>query len=150
FTLPSPYLSIALAVLLIAPHIWWLITTGFMPFHYVAGETGHSTLFSLGQAARVLIGAALALSAVLWLVLRPGSFSLTPIKQDPPIAMLASLAVLPFTLTLIAATPIGLVLSDNTAGATFAFVPLLLLQLTEQQDWRPVSRLAIRIATACA
>lgn len=150
FRSPSPYISLALTALLIAPHLWWLITTGFLPLHYVAGETGHSATFALVQVAHVILQTALALSVVLWLVLRRGHFAIAPLVTDPAVAMLAILAVLPFALTLFAATTVGLILSDNTAGATFAFAPLLLLQLVGQRDWRPMSRLALRLLAVCA
>jgi 4-amino-4-deoxy-L-arabinose transferase-like glycosyltransferase len=146
----SPYLSMGVAALLAAPHVYWLVQTNFLPFHYFAGETGHSIGHSLRQALSVTATSVLFLGLAVALMFVFGRPRVAGRSSDPKLRLLAILALAPFVLTIAASFAFGLALSHNTAGATFALVPLLLVELASESDWRRLLRITSRAAAAVA
>jgi 4-amino-4-deoxy-L-arabinose transferase-like glycosyltransferase len=147
FASPWPYLSVAVAGLIFAPHVVWLFQTGFLPFHYFGGESGHGVGFSIGTAAKLLGGDIALTGLVIALVLMAARTSapglparLRERARDPRFRLLAILALAPFLLTLVAGLLFRLKLSTNWTIGIFPLVPLLLIELADPPDRR---RLAI-------
>jgi Dolichyl-phosphate-mannose-protein mannosyltransferase len=72
---PGPYIAFALALLIMAPHLVWLVRNDFLPFAYASARAApsrglldhllHPLVFALGQLAFVLPALAIA-AAVVW------------------------------------------------------------------------------------
>jgi 4-amino-4-deoxy-L-arabinose transferase-like glycosyltransferase len=149
FASAAPYLAIGVAALLIAPHIWWLVTTGFQPFHYLDSETHHTLGFSVQNALRFLLGAALfhLVIAIIVLLAKPMPWrrwvaAIRERSRDPRFRFLAVLCLAPCLLTAIAGPLIRLKLSTNMTIGIFCLVPLLLIEIAAITDWRRAIRLA--------
>lgn len=72
FTSASPWISIAAGLLALAPHIYWLATTGAAPFGYaMAAHAGVDLPTSLWDSASFVMGlaAAMSLSAITWVMI---------------------------------------------------------------------------------
>src|SRR2546429_1255131 len=71
----GPYIALALAVLIMAPHLVWLVRNDFLPFAYASARAApsrgildhvlHPLVFALGQLAFLLPALAIA-AAVIW------------------------------------------------------------------------------------
>jgi len=72
---PGPYVALALALLIMAPHLLWLVRTDFLPFAYASARAApsrglldhvvHPVAFALGQLA-FLLPALIIAAAVVW------------------------------------------------------------------------------------
>src|SRR5499433_1895383 len=72
---PGPYVAVALALLIMAPHLVWLVRNDFLPFAYASARAApsrgvldhllHPLVFALGQLAFLLPALAIA-AAVVW------------------------------------------------------------------------------------
>ncbi len=72
---PGPYIALALALLIMAPHLVWLVRNDFLPFAYASVRAApsrgvldhvlHPLVFALGQAAFLLPAFVIA-AAVVW------------------------------------------------------------------------------------
>jgi 4-amino-4-deoxy-L-arabinose transferase-like glycosyltransferase len=147
FASPWPYLAVAVAGLVFAPHVVWLFRTGFLPFHYFGGESGHGVGFSIGTAAKLFGGdiALMGLAIALVLIAARSSAPGLPARlgeraHDPRFRLLAILGLAPFLLTLVAGLVFRLKLSTNWTIGIFPLVPLILIELADPPDRR---RLAI-------
>ena len=49
FSSPRPYITIGVALLLVAPHLYWLVQAGFPSFQYFAEETGQGSARTVSQ-----------------------------------------------------------------------------------------------------
>lgn len=145
FTSVRPWISFAAGAALFLPHLWWLIRNEFPPFHYFAGETGHSWGFALGQVLNLLIESAVWLiPAALVIMLarrRPGSDEDNS-AANPRLPFLAVLCFAPVLLTVAAGLTFRIVLTSGTAISTFCLAPLLLIEITATGRARPIARLA--------
>lgn len=146
----APYVSIAVAVALLVPHLWWLVQTGFLPFHYFDQETGRSyapvLLHALGT-----VGAVVALHVfVIALVASCGSL---PFAQWPDSAvmfwlvprnrMLAVLALAPVVLSVAVALVFRNKISSSMFIGTFSLIPLLLIKIAKPNSLRLLHRASI-------
>ncbi len=72
---PGPYIALALALLIMAPHLLWLVRNDFLPFAYASARAApsrgvldhvlHPLVFALGQVAFLLPAFVIA-AAVVW------------------------------------------------------------------------------------
>jgi len=72
---PGPYVALALALLIMAPHLLWLVRNDFLPFAYASARAApsrglidhvvHPVAFALGQLA-FLLPALIIAAAVVW------------------------------------------------------------------------------------
>lgn len=71
FTSPSPWISIAVGVAALSPHLHWLATTGATPFQYAMAHAGADAWTSLHDSAFFVMGlaAAMAVSAAIWIMI---------------------------------------------------------------------------------
>ncbi len=72
---PAPWISIAVGLTVLAPHVYWLVTTGFQPFAYALGAHGGASLRdAINAALYYAVGGALYMAlpfAAYWLAVRP-------------------------------------------------------------------------------
>ena len=109
FASASPYVSVAVAALLCSPHIWWLVSSGAPPLHYLAHVSGHKFSAIAAQAATAFFGA-LAQNGIVFAVVaivarvRPSEAMATISRRwsDPQFHLLAILAATPLVLTVLA------------------------------------------------
>src|SRR5258708_40224624 len=74
FSSAAPWVSTAAGLVVLGPHLYWLATTGAMPFQYaLAVQTGVAFVPSLREALFFLLGiaASMAIAAVAWILI-PG------------------------------------------------------------------------------
>ena len=129
----SPWISIIAGFLVLAPHIYWLVTTGFQPFHYaLVTHAGASPLTAFAKAGSYAIGgiAYVALPvAVFMLATRTGpralAASLWP--SQPRLRMLAVLMWVPLVLPMLTAPFFGAVLTPLWTMQGWFLLPILLL-----------------------
>lgn len=72
FTSLAPWVSIAVGLIVLLPHLHWLATTGAMPFSYaIAAHAGRTFDSSLSEALFFIIGlaATMALPAATWIMI---------------------------------------------------------------------------------
>jgi 4-amino-4-deoxy-L-arabinose transferase-like glycosyltransferase len=72
FASAAPWVSAVAGLIVLGPHIWWLATTGAMPFQYaLAAQTGVAFVPSLGEALYFLLGiaASMAIAALAWIMI---------------------------------------------------------------------------------
>jgi hypothetical protein len=111
-TSAAPWLSTAAGLVALAPHIYWLATTGAGPFKYaMAVHSGFSLPVSLREAVMFVLGicAYLAIPAIVWLLMvrtRLGDFVRDLRSLDPGLLLLA--LIFAATLVLPAVTAITL------------------------------------------
>jgi len=145
-----PWLAALVCLLLIAPHLWWLFATGFMPFRYFGGELTLTAGQAIPNTIAFLAGA-IAFQAGLfvalllmkpalprqWLALLAGRW------RDPRFRLLVALAVLPLLLTALAGLLTHLQqLSANMTIGIFCLTPLLLMEIMGVQDGRRIRRMS--------
>jgi 4-amino-4-deoxy-L-arabinose transferase-like glycosyltransferase len=157
FASPWPYLSVAVAGLVFAPHVVWLFQTGFLPFHYFGGESGHGLGYALGTAVKLVAGDVALMGVVIALVLIAGRTSLGGLPArlreraaDPRFRVLAILGFAPLVLTLIFGLIFRLKLSTNWTIAIFPLVPLILIELADPPDRRRLAVIAGALAVLAA
>ncbi len=132
---PLPYVSVAVAALLFAPHLWWLTQNDFLPFKYAEAKTAYSAARTYGSFATFILGCAgfNLLGVALILLSRRKDRQGPDGAEAAPVApnyarFVAILALAPFVLTLLAALVGHMRLSTNFASPIFFLVPLLLIE----------------------
>ena len=153
FASPWPYLSVAVASLVFAPHVVWLFQTGFLPFHYFGGESGHGLGYSVGTAVRLLAGDVALMGVVIVLVLIAAWTSIGGLparlrerSADPRFRVLVILGLAPLVVTVIFGLIFRLKLSTNWTIAVFPLVPLILIELADPPDRRRLAVIAAALA----
>lgn len=71
FTSPSPWISTAVGLVALSPHLHWLAATGATPFDYALAHAGADMWTSLHDSAFFLMGlaAAMGVSAITWITI---------------------------------------------------------------------------------
>jgi 4-amino-4-deoxy-L-arabinose transferase-like glycosyltransferase len=129
----SPWISISVGLCVLAPHIYWLATTGFQPFDYaLRTHAGVSRIAAFDKAGSYAVGgvASVALMVgVFWLAtrttLRALANSLWP--SEPRLSMLAILFWVPLVLPMLTAPFFGAVLIPLWVMQGCFLLPILLL-----------------------
>ena len=136
FTSASPYVSLMVAALLLAPHVWWLARSDAPPVHYFMTKTDLATTTTLIACATLLAGVVAFHSIIITLIAltkgpssKPWVVALRARWSEPRFRVLTILAVLPLALTLAAGLVFRLRPSTNMTIAIFSLMPLLLLEL---------------------
>ena len=157
FTSPSPYLSVLVGAIVFAPHVWWLIQTGFLPFSYFHGETGHGLGYSAGTAVKLVAGDLAFLAVVIILVLVSARAGLrrirtgtTAIATDPRLRLVAVLTIAPLALTVIFGLVFRLKLSTNWTIAIFPLAPLLVVEVADPPRLGRLARIAFGLGLLLA
>ncbi len=149
FASPRPYLALGVCALLVAPHVWWLVNTGFLPLRYIAGEMAYSFPVSVLTSFEFLGGCIALQGLMLGAVLLIKPFSRSNLAgtirerwRHPRFRFMAILALGPVLLTAIAGPLLHLRLDTNMAIGIFCLVPLLLLEVSGTAEARRIRRLS--------
>jgi len=149
FASASPYLSASIAALLLAPHVWWLIATGFLPIRYAEGEARLTLLQSLHNAFGYLLDCMALYGFVILLVAlcSRGSLGqrwsrLVEKGRSPRFRILAVLALGPALFAAIAGLALHFPLAQTMSIGVLCLLPLLVLELFGVEDSARLLRLA--------
>ena len=155
FASASPYASAAVAAAICAPHLWWLLTSGAPPVQYLAKVSGRGFGATAGFAAATLLGAlaqnGLVLAVVAWAArLSPREWLDSARRQwrAPRFRLMATLALAPLALTIVAALVLRTKVSTNMTIGVFSLVPLLAMEIAGGASAARLGRLAPRLAAA--
>jgi 4-amino-4-deoxy-L-arabinose transferase-like glycosyltransferase len=133
FRSPAPWITVAVGLVVLAPHLVWLTQNNFEPFSYAVGVHGEKPF---GETARAALGylagsaAYVAVPVILALVAgRPGRAALSdmiwPKDDDRRLAAVAFWA--PLLLPVIAALASGTDITSLWSMSAWTLLPLLLL-----------------------
>ncbi|HYA73281.1 MAG TPA: glycosyltransferase family 39 protein [Roseiarcus sp.] len=152
FASASPYISVAVAVAICGPHLWWLLTSGAPPMRYFAGEAGRGSGSTAFYAATAFFGAVAQNGVVLFVVAfvsrtspREWIASFRLKWADPKFRVLTTLALAPLILTVLAAFTVGMKISTNMMISVFSLVPLLAIEIAGPGR---LSRTGLQLAAA--
>jgi len=153
FRSASPYISIAVAAALCAPHVWWLLTSGAPPVRYLSRISGRGYGAAAFYAATAFFGA-LAQNAVVFALVAFAAF-LAPRGETTPLRMhharfrlLATLALAPLLLSVLAGLGLRTKISTNMLIGTFCLMPLLAIEIAGSRGIERLRRLSTRLAVA--
>ena len=154
FTSPVPYVSLLVAALLFAPHVWWLVRSDARPVDYFFHKTGFGIVTVLIACVTLLAGAVLFHSIVITMIALikrsdPKSWP-TAFKArwaEPRFRVLTILAVLPLVLTVIAGVVFRMRPDTNMTIGIFSLLPLLFIELAGTEGNDRLYRVTRRFAT---
>jgi len=133
FRSSSPWISVLAGLAVLAPHLVWLVTTGFLPFHYAlnnhAGASLGAVLAQTGGYAAGAIGYVAVPLAVYLLAVRPDRATLKEAlwPSDPDRRMLAVLLWVPLISPMPVAIAMGELLTSLWTMPAWFLLPILLL-----------------------
>src|SRR6185437_7662757 len=130
----SPYISVCICVLLVLPHVFWLVTSDAPPVAYILARTGGGMLRAVRYGGELLGAIALFHVAAILVVLAAAypsiRFAREPLGRE---RLLLVLVLVPIVLTIL-----------------FGLVPLLLIRaIPSAEPWR-IARVSILAAAASA
>jgi 4-amino-4-deoxy-L-arabinose transferase-like glycosyltransferase len=142
---PSPWASIIVGLLLLAPHIRWLVAAGFQPFDYAVLVHGHAS-FLQGAIATVgyvfgSIGYLIIPIAALMLAARPNPMTVARAlwPSNPDHRMLAVILYGVIVLPVVTAPFGGMMLTSIWVVQGLYLLPLLLLLPEDVTPTRPAA-----------
>jgi len=147
----SPYISVCVCVLLVLPHVFWLLTSDAPPVAYILARTGGGILHAVRYGGALLGAIALMHVAVIVVVLAAAYRS---IRFDSALfsreRLLVMLVITPIVLTILFGLAFELEVSSNMMIGTFPLVPLLLSRaFPSAEPWR-IARVAVVAAAGTA
>ena len=145
----------AVAVVLFAPHAWWLLANDAPPLRYLSDVSDQRWPLVLGHAWRTFtsdIGMNLSVVAVVliggWLARRNGETQPMREIRGPMFGVLVTLALGPVALTLASALVLRNPLTDEMTVGIFPLLPLLVIELIGRGPVERLGRLSVHLATA--
>ena len=125
FRSASPYVSVAVALALFSPHLYWLATSGAPPLRYLARVSGRTFGEAGFFAATAVLGAALQQAAAFGVVAAAaGRKAPDPLDAENR-RLLIVLALAPVALSVLAALALRTKISSNMLIGVFPLSPLL-------------------------
>lgn len=134
---PSPWVSIVAGLAVLAPHLWWLVDTGFQPFGYAYAVHGGATQAAiLWKAALYLVGALayVAVPILVWIAIaRPDRRAIAAAlwPRDPDRRLLVHLLALPLLIPAATAPFVGVELTSLWTMQAWFLLPIVLLAPAE-------------------
>jgi 4-amino-4-deoxy-L-arabinose transferase-like glycosyltransferase len=158
FRSTSPYVSIAVALTLFAPHLVWLAATGAPPIRYLGRVSGRSFAETGVFAASAVLGSLLQQAVAVGLVaaarmggLNRGDGARQTVHQTAEETdnrrLLPILALAPLVLSVVGALALRTKISSNMLIGVFPLSPLLAMQFLAPTDPSRLRRYALRGAT---
>jgi 4-amino-4-deoxy-L-arabinose transferase-like glycosyltransferase len=146
----SPHLSIAVAAALFAPHVWWLATTGAPPLRYLERVSGRGFGETAFFAATAVLGALAQNALAFAIVALAAIFGRNEPKAaiSPRRNLLATLALAPIVLSVVAALALRTKISTNMLIGVFPLMPLLAIELAGARGLARLATSAPRLAGA--
>ena len=155
FARPAPYMAMAVTLLLIAPHLWWLTWSGAPPLRYLASIEGWPWPWVLDHAANAPASALgmwtgpILLVGFFWWRDRKSAAPAAPAVPDRRnLALIATLTFAPLLLSELGALVERTTLTSEMLLGTFPLAPLLLLAPLSPEALARVRHLARRLALA--
>jgi 4-amino-4-deoxy-L-arabinose transferase-like glycosyltransferase len=148
FRSASPYLSVAVAAAVCAPHVAWLASSGAPPVRYLQHISGRGWASVAFYAATAFTGA-LAQNGVVVAVVAGAALAAPrkpAVPRDPRLAMVATLALAPLFLTVAAALALRTKVSTNMLIGTFSLAPLLAIEIARVGDLYRLRWISTRLA----
>jgi hypothetical protein len=133
FRSPAPWITVAVGLIAMAPHLYWLQTHDFAPFSYAIGIHGDKPLVGTVTAALGYLGGSLgyiALPVILVLaVARPNRATLADMvwPRDDDRRLAAAAFWLPFLLPVVGAIASGTEITSLWSMPAWTLLPVLLL-----------------------
>lgn len=130
---PAPWISAAVGLLVLSPHLVWLMLNGPQTFNYafaVHGNVGFATaLAKSGSYLLGLVGYSALPIAVYWLIVRPDRATLREIlvPRDSDRSMLLALFVVPLMLPAVSAPFLRAEITPLWTMQAWFLLPILLL-----------------------
>jgi len=151
----SPWIAAAVAGSICAPHVWWLLTHDAPPLRYLArisDQTWPRVLAHVGNTVLGVvgmnIGVVLVVALVGWLARRDGIAASGRDIHGPTLRVLATLALAPLVLTIVAALALRNTITPEMTVGIFPLLPLLIIELAGTGDIDRLRRIAVRLAVA--
>lgn len=155
FRSASPYISIAVAAALLTPHLFWLAANKAPPLQYLSSISGRDFSFAAGHAVFSLLGAIAenALPVVIVVTveratLRQAVKALPERANNPRFRVMATLALAPLILTVIAALVDGTKIAPAMMMGGFSLLPLLAIEVFQRSDGARLKMVAVRASGA--
>jgi 4-amino-4-deoxy-L-arabinose transferase-like glycosyltransferase len=150
FRSTSPYVSIAVTAALCAPHIGWLLSSGAPPVRYLAQISGVSFGVAAFYAAAAFFGALTQNAVVFGLValtaaLAPRSVAVPVPARAPRFRLLATLALAPLLLTVLAGVTLRTQVTNRMTIGTFSLMPLLAIEIGGSRGLERLRWLSVRL-----
>jgi 4-amino-4-deoxy-L-arabinose transferase-like glycosyltransferase len=149
----SPYISAAVAAVICAPHVWWLLAHRAPPLHYLESISGqrwdgviHYAVNTLAGAVEMNLGVVAVVGLVAWVTRHDAAAMPSRDAPEPPLRMLAILALAPLVLTCVSALALRTRDTPEMTVGTFALLPLLAIELARINDINLLWRIAVRLA----
>ena len=156
---PSPWISLLAGVVVLAPHVYWLLNAGAQTFDYAAGVHGGDSMRVVIKKAFEYIPGSLAYVLVLLVVyavlVRPSRrlLAATFWPDDPDRRMLVVLLALPVLLPVLTLPPFGLSITSLWSMPAWFLLPVVLLAPPEIAITRTaavrVALLVLTVTLAC-
>jgi Dolichyl-phosphate-mannose-protein mannosyltransferase len=151
FRSASPYVSVAVAAALCAPHIGWLLTSGAPPVRYLSRISGRGYGFAALYATTAFFGALAQNIVVFALIaftaaLAPRGDAIPVPARAPRFRLLATLALAPLMLTVLAGVTLRTKVSTNMLIGTFSLMPLLAIEIAGSRGVERLRWLSVRLA----
>lgn len=151
----SPYVSAVVAVVVCAPHVWWLLTHRAPPLRYLDSITDLPWPYVFAHVGQTLLGALamnMGVFAVVgllaWSARRNGIAVFGRDARGPSFRILATLALAPLGLTVAGALALRNTITPEMTVGTFPLLPLLLIETAAIRDIDRLYRLGTRLAAA--
>jgi 4-amino-4-deoxy-L-arabinose transferase-like glycosyltransferase len=155
FASAAPYVSVLVTALIVAPHAWWLVQSDAPTVGYFIHKTGHGVITVLLACGSLLVGVLLFHSIGIGLIAfakqsDPRSWIAACRLRwaEPRFRVLATLAVLPLALTVLAGLVFRLRPDTNMTIGIFSLMPLLLIELAGAEGDTRLYHLARTLAIA--
>jgi 4-amino-4-deoxy-L-arabinose transferase-like glycosyltransferase len=147
FRSPSPYVSIAVAAALCTPHIAWLLSSGAPPVRYLSRISGRGYGAVTHYAAIAFFGA-IAQHAVVFAVIAFAAFfaPTTGVPTRSRFRLLATLALAPLLLTVLAGLALRTKVQVAMLMGTFSLWPLLAIEIAGSRGVERLRWLSCRLA----
>jgi 4-amino-4-deoxy-L-arabinose transferase-like glycosyltransferase len=159
FTSWSPYISLAVGLVLFSPHVWWLFKNDFRSVHYATSlSAAHdiSTSDWVTPARYALntllacIGYQAVVIALVLAVSRTGQRAWIATSRarwrDPRFRVLVTLALSPLLFTVVFGLVFHLKISSNMTIGVFSLTPLVLIGLVGVRDDTRLARRSVQFA----
>jgi len=151
----SPYVSAVVAVVVCAPHVWWLLTHRAPPLRYLDSITDLPWLYVLVHVGQTLLGTlamSLGVFAVVgllaWSAQRNGIVEFGRDARGPSFRILATLALAPLGLTVASALALRNTITPEMTIGTFPLLPLLMIEIAAVRDIDRLYWISTRLAAA--
>ena len=159
FTSWSPYISLAVGLVLFSPHVWWLFQNDFRSVHYATSLSATHAIsktdwiaparYALNTVA-ACVGYQVVVLALILAVGRTGPRAWMAAARvrwaEPRFRVLLALALSPLVFTVLFGLVLHLKISSNMTIGIFSLTPLVAIELVGVRDDRRLARRGIQFA----